>query len=341
MKRYILPILVMAAALLASCGDNTKFTVAGRFTDGADRYVTMTYFDGSGVKEVNASAINGSFRVSGVAPAYALLTIIDASTQTPYVSAIARNGDAINLEIDASEPVNCKARGNKPSEAFNAFIRDNAEPILNGREAVVNRIVSDYIVANPDGPESTAMLTNLFFAAGHEQKADSLLRLLGPEARSRALIGSFAMMLASQLDEEATSPVSQHYLTGPDNKRVRLSPRDASLTLYAFSDDDATRVDSTTMLLRELTGRYPVKRFHGIALSSASDSLSWAVKVSADTTVVYDRVWTPVLLADRDWKRLAIPRRPYFIVVDSVGSQLLRTGSASRARSFIINRLDR
>lgn len=339
--RFMLRIVAAAAALLSACSDDTQFTVAGRFADGADHAVTMSYYDGTGYKEVSVNGINGSFRLSGVAPAYTLVTVTDAMGQTPFVSAIVKNGDEISLEIDTDEPINSKARGNDPTEAFNDFVRDNAEAILNDNAAVLNKAVAEYIGANPGRVESTALLTSVYRTPGYEVQADSLLRLLAPAARSRALLASFPVLLSTQLGEEILATIPVRFMTGPDNKTIRISPRDASLTLYAFIDDDVTRLDSSVMILRELSEAYPVKRLRAVELSSASDSLSWAARVSADTTATYDRVWAPVLLADRNWKSLAIPRRPYFVVADSTGSQALRTGSASRARDFIVKFLSK
>lgn len=339
--RFLSRIAIAASALFCSCSDDTHFTVAGRFADGADRPVTVSYFDGSGYKTVTLNGIDGSFRFTGVAPAYALVTVSDAVEQTPFVSAIVKNGDEISLDIDPAEPINSKARGNDPTEAYNEFVRDNAEALLTDNTAAINSAVAAYIGANPGRTESTALLTSIYRTPGYEVQADSLLRLLSPAVRSRALLASYPALLSTQLGEEILATIPVRFMTGPDNKTIRISPRDASLTLYSFLDDEVTRLDSAAMILRELSQTYPLRRLRAVELSSATDSLTWAARVSADTTVTYDRVWAPVVIADRNWKSLAIPTRPYFIVADSTGAQCLRTGSASRARDFIVNFLSK
>ena len=332
-------LLAPVAALLASCSDDAFFTVDGKFADGADRQVTLGYYDGSGYKEATVLSIDGSFRLAGVSAAYTVVTLSDQN-QTPLVTAIARNGDKLSLTIDPAEPINSKARGNKPTEAYNEFVRDNAANVIKADAAALNAAITGYIAAHPDNPESTALLTNLFFTQGYEVKADSLLRLIGPKARSRAILGTYPALLATQLSNEAQANITTRYIPGPGGKQVRVSPGNATLTLLAFSDDDASHIDSAQLILRELTGRFPAARLRGVELSGVSDSLSWAAKVAADTTATYDRSWNPVQIADRHWNDLAIPWRPFYVVFDSTGTQTLRTSSAAHAREFIVKYLD-
>lgn len=341
MKLLPLRVLVWAlGALAAACSDDTSFTVTGSFGDHVDRSVTMSYYDGSAYKVATVNSIDGSFRLTGVAPSYTLVTLSDGAT--PLVSLIARNGDGLSADIDYAEPVNSKARGNDPTEAFNGFIRDNAEGYVKGDARALNDAVARYIADHPDSPESTALLTSVYITPGHELQADSLLRLLRPEARTRALLGTFPALLATQLEVDVSGPLSSRTLPGPGGSALRVIPRESTLTLYAFADDaQPSGSDSAAILLRDLTSMFPRKRLHGVELSSASDSLSWAVRVRNDSTALYDRSWSPMVTAERQWKSLAIPSLPFFILIDSTGNQRMRTHSAAAMRDFTVKLLSR
>lgn len=339
-QRYLLIIAAAMAAILSACSDDSLFVVEGRLADGVDRQISLSFFDGNGYKVMKTTSIDGSFRLEAVAPAYSLVSIADQDNNL-LASAIVRNGDEISLKLDPAEPINSRASGNKPTEAFDAFIHDNAESIIKGDAASINAAVVEYIIGHRDSPESAALLTSVFRTAGNEVLADSLLRLLGPKARSRPLLNTFPALLASQLAVEVTANISARTLPAPGGKTMRVIPRDASLTLFAFADDDANRLDSALVLLRDITSRFPRKRLRAIHLSSVSDSISWARKAADDSTAAYDRSWNPVLVADRQWKSLAVPSRPFYVVIDSTGTQRLRTASADGVRRFVDDFLSR
>lgn len=327
--------LMLIATLLAGCSKPTDFTVKGKTESGDDLTVYMTYYDGSAMRREEASTLKGEFHLRGRSMSPALLTFTDADHRQ-LTQAIASNGDEISLTIDTSEPVNSRAKGNKPTEMLSDFMADNAGPLVTGDTRAVNAAVGKFIADHPDSPASTALLTSVFSTPGHEEQADSLLRLLTAKARSRAILGTYPTLLAMQLGVDATANITTRTLPGTDRDHsVRLNPRKASLTLLAFGTSQTLGTDSAEIILRDLTERWPDTRLQAIELSGAPDSLTWAVGVRRDSTAKWQRTWTPYTTADRQWKSYAIPARPFFIVSDSTGTMRLRTRSAAEAQRFI------
>lgn len=326
---------MLIATLLAGCSKPTDFTVKGKTEGGDDLTIYMTYYDGSAMRREEANTLKGEFHLRGRSMSPALLTFTDADDRQ-LTQAIASNGDKISLTLDIAEPINSRAKGNKSTQQLNDFMADNAGPLLNGDTRAINTAVSKFIAANPDSPASTALLTSVFRTPGHEEQADSLLRLLTAKARSRAILGTYPTLLALQLGVDVTANIATRTLPGTDRDHsVRLSPRKASLTLLAFGTPKTIGTDSAEIILRDLTERWPDSRLQAIELSGAPDSLTWAVGVRRDSTAKWQRTWTPYTTADRQWKSYAIPARPFFIVSDSTGTMRLRTRSAAEALHFI------
>ena len=332
--------LMLIAILLAGCSKPTDFKVKGKTENGDDLTLYMTYFDGSAMRREEVSTLKGEFNLRGRSMSPALLTFTDADNRQ-LTQAIADNRDESSLTLDPAEPVTTRAKRNKHTEKLSGFMADNAGPLVTGDIRAINAAVAKFIAENPDSPASTALLTSVFRTPGHEEQADSLLRLLTAKARSRAILGTYPTLLAMQLAVDATANITSRTLPGTDRDHsVRLNPRKASLTLLAFGTSRTIGSDSAEIILRELTERWPDSRLQAIELSGAPDSLTWAVGVRRDSTAKWHRTWTPYTIADRQWKSYAIPARPYFIVSDSTGTMRLRTRSAAEARRFIDGFLD-
>lgn len=337
MKLSLIPTLLAALTLLfVSCSDDTTFNIEGSFADGGEHELDITYFNGAFMQHATVPTVKGEFRYIGSSSSPAVVTLSEQGRKT-LVMLIATNGDDISVKLDSSEPLNSKVSGSKASEALNEFVIDNAAVIIKDDAAAINAAIGDYIGRNPDSPVSTALLTYFYRISDNEERADSLLRLLGPKARSRAILGSFPSFLSTQISVEATAPVNSISLPGPDGHNFYVYPRESSLTLYAFADDEINSpgVDSSLVVLRDLTPRFPRKRLRAVLVSSAMDSLSWASKVKNDSTSLWDKTWSPVVVAQRQWRGYTIPQRPYFILVDSTGTQRLRTASGARLIDFV------
>lgn len=326
---------LMAAGPLAGCSGADNFTITGKIAGGDDDAdMVIMWHDGHGMQRHDVTVDDGSFRFTGVAPDYSLMYILSGGGE-PLACFIARNGDKIKADIDMSEPAASEARGNGPTDEINHWLRSNAAVIEAGDAAAINDAVEAFIDGHPASPAATALLTNFFVAADAEVRADSLLRLLQPQARSRALLGSFPVILASRLTLDASGSIKAGSLPGRDGDRVRLYPRESSLTLVAFGSPSGQRSnDSAVILLRDLTRRYPRSRLLPLEVSAYADSATWANNIASDSSA-WLITWTPGVTADRQWRQLAVPSLPYFIVADSTGTQRLRTTSAARAGAFI------
>lgn len=325
---------MVVALLLAACSRPENFTVEGETADSSDASLFLNYFDGRAQKRVESRAVEGRFKVTGVSRNPTLARLSDERGRVVAAFVIA-DGDKVRVKADLAEPLKSTVSGADMAEAYAAWVADNAVTLTRGDDREVNDAVARFVGANPASPVSTALITSAFHAAGHEREADSLLRLLDPAALSRPLLGSFVDMLASQLSLEAGGTLQSRTYPASTGKMERFYPRESTLSLVAFTPPLTDGTDTITPLLHRLSESHPRHRLRIMEVSGATDSMSWARYVEADTTATWLRTWTPLAIADRQWRSFAIPSLPFFIVTDSTGSQRLRTHSASPAVDFI------
>ena len=109
-----------------------------------------------------------------------------------------------------------------------------------------------------------------------------------------------------------------------------FSPRKHRLSLLVFSDENSGRADSIVPALRRLRKAHTDKALGIIDISLDTDTLAWQSSTRNDTAT-WDAAWGTGGIASAALRPLAIPRLPYFIVTDSVGSQIYRGASISQA----------
>lgn len=337
---HILAVAVVILSVMAGCSKPESFTVSGVTADGSETTVSMTWFDGKAVRRAEGRSVEGKFTIVGSAPAPTVAWLSDGSGRL-FASFIVENGDKVKVTADLAEPVKSTVSGPDNAEEYAGWLASNAVALERDDEAAVNAAVARYVGAHPDSPVSTALIVWVFRSAGYELQADSLMRLLGPGARSKAITGSFPDMLASQLAIEATGALQTRTYPVGHGRTERFYPRESSYSMVAFTGSASERTDTLAPLFRRLTERYPRRRLNILQVSGAADSAEWARSVEADSTAKWIRTWAPTATADRHWRPYAVPSLPFFIIADSAGTQLLRTPSAAAAEDFIVSRLGR
>lgn len=339
MVKNLLSLLAAVLFIVASaCSRPENFTVRGETADGSETSLMLAWFDGASMRRVEGRALEGKFSFTGSSPAPAMAWLADGSGRL-LASFIVADGDRVSVSADLAEPLKTTVSGADNAEEYAGWLASNAVALARGDAEAMNAAVASYVGDHPESPVSAALLAWVFRSAGNEQQADSLMRLLGPGARSKAILGSFPDMLATQLSVEASGPVqARSYPVGGDRSE-RFYPRESVLSLVAFTGGSAERSDTIAPLFRRLSERYPASRLRILQVSGAADSAEWARSVEADSAAKWMRTWAPLATADRRWRSYAIPSLPFFIVADSTGSQVLRTPSPAQAEDFITGHL--
>lgn len=296
-----------------------------------DREVRTRYFNGISVVSGSSLPFDGEVTLSGKTADRTLLTfsLIDG---THLASLIVGNGDEIEVRVDADFPNEAKISGSGDSKKLLEFRSANSHLFDMADPERLNEAIADYIISHPNDIVSAALLVNWFSTPGYEVRADSLLRLISPEVKSRPLLNNYQNQLAEQLSADASSNITSMSFVNSRDSLIRFSPLRRSLSLLAFLDDGSGRSSRRQDLaqLNELYKRYPRRRFDILEFTLAVDSLNWQIALNNDTSA-WQRVWTPALLSDPRLRKLAVPGVPFFMVVDSTGQQLLRTRSVDLA----------
>lgn len=330
MKKRFFPIFALAVAALGSCGHGKTYRVEGVLGDSSSINLRMlTYGDGTVTSGITASQ-DGRFRFEAPVQSPVMVEVYDNDYRL-LVRFAAKPGDDIKLKIDRFNPLLSIASGNKITEQWYKFLNTNASVLDGADRTAANAAVAAFIGQNPDAPASALLLMTQYDTTTPRGyfEADSLLQLLGPEARKWGFENIFSDTYSryGKSAFKVRAAAIPYRTASGDTALFRTSQ--SRLSIIAVSDMH-TRGDSVTPTLRAASARGASV----VDLSADADTTSWKRWAEADT-VSWHRGWLPGGISGRGIDRLELPAVPYFVVTDSLGRQLWRGESATLAKKFI------
>lgn len=329
-KTILITLLTLLSAILPGCSGPDSFEVKGHVKGDATINLRALYYVDGALQSSIFPADRGSFAFKGRAPEGAVVEILDNDYRL-LGRFYAVNGDEIDVTIDPKSPAAMKVeKGNEAAIRWAQWLNANAK-ILDGRNSkAINALVAKYVKAHPQDIVSTLIVTTVYDASADPEGASKLLSSIAPEARPTALTDAFATLLTYADTSAGKRRVSPLTLMAQGDTVTTFSPRKHRLSLLVFSDENSGRADSIVPALRRLRKAHTDKALGIIDISLDTDTLAWQSSTRNDTAT-WDAAWGMGGIASAALRPLAIPRLPYFIVTDSVGSQIYRGASISQA----------
>lgn len=329
-KTILIALITLLATVISGCSGPDSFEVKGHVKGDATINLRALYYVDGALQSSIFPADRGSFSFKGRAPEGAVVEILDNDYRL-LGRFYAENGDEIDVTIDPKSPAAMKVeKGNEAAIRWAQWLNANAK-ILDGRNSkAINALVAKYVKAHPQDIVSTLIVTTVYDASADPEGASRLLSSIAPEARPTTLTEALATLLTYADTSVGKRRVSPLTLMARNDTVTTFSPRKHRLSLLVFSDENSGRADSIVPALRRLRKAHTDKALGIIDISLDTDTLAWQSSTRNDTAT-WDAAWGTGGIASAALRPLAIPRLPYFIVTDSVGSQIYRGASISQA----------
>lgn len=326
--KYLCMIMLIA---LTGCGDDTQFRVTGTVDGLGTQNLRVIYYTNTGIKSITATAVDGKFNFIGNAPAETLVEIF-TSDRVPLMRMAVKNGETVDVHIDRAKPYELTLKGNDVSERMASFMRDNSDALTNGDRIAVNKAVAEYILRNKKDLTSTLLLLTEFSTADNTREADSLLQLIDQDARPDFLIENITAGLAERDSIAETAKMLPLRLYTAADSITTYTPANSRYSLLVFTRNHNERPDSMRRKISELLDGMTADQLRIVDISVAADSTAWHSQTKIDTkSDGYLSAWMPGAIASLPMKQLSVTRTPYYIVVDSTGTQQYRGASLTDA----------
>lgn len=316
-----------------SCGDSDTFTVEGKLEDNATMNIRYIYYTGSVLNRGITAAREGKFEFKGVSANPTILEITDNDFR-PLGRLYISNGERVECTLTRGKPNAIRVGGSEISSRWAQFLNDNADALEGtGR----NRVIEQYVASHPDDVVSTLLMLTAYDSSGNALRADSVLSSIEQNCRPAILVDGYNSMLQRLVAQTATEAVVPVPYFNRRDSLVSFNPASSPLSLIVMSDESSGRSDSIVPALRRIRKLKKDIRPEIIDFSLDRDTLRWH-RSTLNDSASWRQGWVAGSLASPGIDRLGIPRLPYFIVVDSAGTQRLRTGSISLAEKYLSDR---
>lgn len=325
MLNKMLWILGACGLLLAACGSADSFEIDGKIADGSTINLYVRYYTGAEVKQGVTPADQGKFSFRASTPQPSIVEILDNEDKMLGCVYVA-NGDKLTINIDRANPYRTTVKGTADNEAWSAFLNAHADALRLGRADLTNALVEQYSAEHPGEMVPVLLFATLYDASTDPQRADSVMRSLSTEAHAQTLLLPMSTVLARFVDADFNAPVRSIAYRSLDSASVFKPTKAASVLAFCNSNYYGPQRDSLVYAMRQAEKN---KRLEICEIMFAPDSLSWRSRTRFDS--LGRQGWVPAGVYSADIDALAIPRLPYFIVLDSAGVQALRTVDFARA----------
>lgn len=322
LKNSYLSIVIAALVLLfGSCGHGDRFVIEGQFEGEAPQSVRALFYAEGALHNVPVTVNDGKFRVEGRSPQPVIIDIY-LPDRTRVATLVAQNGETLELTLNKDKPLSFSAKGDDTSEALSAWIKDNSSALTTGDPLAINAAIEKYVAANSDKLLSSVLLLGYYDSSIDPVAAAELFDRIDPQARPSYLVDGYSEMVGiskAAIDASVTYPIP--YYVGRDSANIMEASANP-YTLLAVTSANLGR-DSIVSILKEWAAEPSLKV---VELSIDTDSTAWRRSIAPDSAA-WAQGWLPGGPMSAGVDRLSLPRLPYFILVDSTGSQLLRTPS--------------
>ncbi|MGN0222782.1 MAG: DUF4369 domain-containing protein [Muribaculaceae bacterium] len=318
-------VTAIIAIVMAACGHSDTFVVNGTIEGNPTMNIRVIYTMRGQVYTGVTAATDGKFSFKAAAPDTAIVELYD-NDYALLGRFLTINGEDINLSLSRS-PYRLTVEGNEIAQRWATFLSENADA-LQADDARHNAVIAKYIEANPADEVSTLLLITEYNVALSDSAAVQAQQLWQTvQWKPVGLTSAFAMQLNAAADTAAHAAVdSLRYLRSGNTHAVFVAA-DHPLTLITISSERDGR-DSTLAMLRRIKakgGRLADGRaVYVLDLSIDTDTLEWSRSLRRDSAT-WQRGWLHGGIAHPALRALSIPSVPYYILLDSAGTQLRRS----------------
>lgn len=329
---------LVLGTLLMGCGHSDTFRVKGSVEDGASINIRFIYIADGAVRSGLTASVDGKFEFEGSAASPAYVEVYDNDYRL-LGRFIAVNGDDISLNLNRKNRYLTKVGGGNLNRELTEFYNANADSLLFGTVNTRNNLVSDYVAEHPASALSLILLSTDFDASRDKDAllCDSLISTFDPDVFEFDIVGTTSRLAERVANSSTREPVQALIYKVRGNRNETFVPSRQKYSVISISDASHSR-DSVRRALKHLARHQKDGRFAILDLSADTDTTIW-VRSIANDSATWKQGWAAGSISGIALNRLGIPSIPYFILIDSTGSQVWRGPSYSEVVSRAVEAL--
>jgi hypothetical protein len=299
--------------------------------------------DGGAITEA-AIPIEGAKYQSVLPTRQPTMVYLNASMSQSCLMIYLVPGDKITITGDNNDPLTWDISGNKLDEEWSEWRKKNLTTLRSNDQKKINKCVADYVKKHTDQPLSTTLLLTTYSQRDNETEFNTLWHSLSSNAKDKKLIDAIGR--ADMLSEPATkhAEIEEFKLHISGDTTIVYNPKKYKASLiYFWRRTDAGR-DATIDSLKNIVKTLPDSTKWSICdISLDSEQNLWRQTNERDSIpsakAPSERLsgWVAGGELAETMEPFDIPRTPYYIVLDTKGSQVFRSGDYNDARKKFLD----
>ncbi|MCH5245398.1 MAG: hypothetical protein J1E84_02960 [Muribaculaceae bacterium] len=313
--------LALAAFMLVviACGGEDAFTVGGQISDYPSREVQVVYMAQNGQFQCETvfTDESGKFSMTGYSSDLTAVEVfLHGSGRVALL--LAKNGDKIVFKCNPATG-ELVVKGNDESALLGEWMTSNKNILAEHNSEGIDRSIAEFVRANPESSASVALLMTTYDMLINPLQADSLRRMIDKKAYT-APLAALGEMLDLQVGVAAKKATEYMVLKSLGDTLIQWNSVNSKVSFFAF-EDNLNYADRDT--LHRLNRDFKRRQMRVVEVFMVPDSAEWRRMLSSDTAR-WERGWHPGLTGSQALRQFLPPATPYYVVVDSAGTQLYR-----------------
>ncbi|MDE7135092.1 MAG: DUF4369 domain-containing protein [Muribaculaceae bacterium] len=315
MKRFIPTLLVIFATVaLTSCG-GSPFKITGTVTGLGTQNIHIIYRDGGHVRDHIVAVMDSKFEFEGNSPEETVVEIYN-NMRAPLAYMVAKNGEEIELEINATDIYDIKVKGDATSERLAKFLAENKNSL--------NATIAGLVKKSPEDILSAVLLNYFYDPSVKPDEAAELFDLIDYSAAPTNLNIGVKEMIKRHNTLNIAKPI--RLLCSADSMTTFYPLKDG-YTLYCFDAEKHLNdsIDERFSDIPETNTRIGYFRM-------TTDTIGWS-RSSRQLPKRVISMWAPGGVAEPGLFNLNITSLPFYIVTVDGGKQVYRGPDFNRAKA--------
>lgn len=335
MKNKILNLtLFMLLAVLTSCVKN-EFTVDFELPQNVNSNYRLLYYASDPEKgwysENVAPVQKGVYKFTGFTH-YPTVVFVFKDSSQPLAAFYAERGDDIKIQGDNPDPSAWIISGNRLTEEWNAWTRENRDILASKSPSKINSAVEKYVKSHKNS-DLSAILLSLYY--DRRSDGSQFAGLWGTLDFSR--LDAHVVDLVQSADIITGGPVVpvslrglRLHTAGRGDDSIAFAKSAGTMLYFWRSGDD--KKDDALQMIRNLIRDFPDSASRQVVdICMENDSLAWMTPVRQDSLAHSVRAWMPLGEADEKAITLGVERTPWFIVLGRNGKPSYQGQDVSKA----------
>lgn len=322
MKGFIVSVAILTLLVLASCSpDHSTLEFAFESGVGTVKIEYYSVIDGEGKVNTVICPYNSGKGKIKLQTGDATVAFVSDDRGSIFCPVYIKGGSEIKISGPDNDLSSWKVEGDAVNEEITEWRLKHSEALGRTSVGLLNTEVAKYVESHPDRLSSAIILIVYYDRRQGTKEFRRLWSSLSEEVRNSEVLRSIDAEGKFEDESAVREKITKRLFYNSGDSVTEIDPRQHRVTIWYFREttyhSDALR--KSAALADSISGG------HLVDVLATTDTIGWRGNIVKGTTAV----WAPGAEQNASVKQFVIPKMPYIVATDSLGTQIFRGTSVT------------